>query len=110
VQLDTAPVRSTEFGTWAGTLYASSIVVDIGRVRMAQQDGGPPTTVAAGSAPGESGVSILSVRFDGGMHLLATPRCHCVCFQMSPGRVERRGASNGVWPVASFASSVQSGR
>ena len=71
-------------------------MVDIGRVRMAQQDGGPPTTLAAGSAPGESGVSILSVRFDGGMHLLATPRCHCICFQMSPGRVERRMAGRVV--------------
>jgi len=68
------------------------MMVDIGRVCMAQQDGGPPTTLAAGSAPGESGVSVLSVRFDGGMHLLATPRCHCICFQMSPGRVERRMA------------------
>ena len=37
---------------------------------MAQQDGGAPTTLAAGSAPGESGVSVLTVRFDGGMHLL----------------------------------------
>ena len=45
-------------------------MVEIGKVRMAQQDGGPPTTLAAGSAPGESGVSVLSVRFDGGMHLL----------------------------------------
>jgi len=71
-------------------------MVDIGRVRMAQQDGGPPTTLAAGSAPGESGVSVLSVRFDGGMHLLATPRCHCTCFQMSPGRVERRMAGRVV--------------
>ena len=49
----------------------ADMMVDIGRVRMAQQDGGPPTTLAAGSAPGESGVSVLSVRFDGGMHLLA---------------------------------------
>jgi AraC family transcriptional regulator len=67
-------------------------MLDIGTVCMAQQDGGAPTTLTTGSAPGESGVSILSVRFDGGMHLLATPRCHCICFQMSPGRVERRMA------------------
>ena len=46
-------------------------MMDIGALRMAQQDGGAPTTLAAGSAPGESGVSVLSVRFDGGMHLLA---------------------------------------
>jgi hypothetical protein len=36
----------------------ADIMVDIGRVRMAQQDGGAPTTLAAGSAPGESGVSV----------------------------------------------------
>ena len=49
----------------------ADIMMEIGTVRMAQQDGGAPTTVAAGNAPGESGVSVLSVRFDGGMHLLA---------------------------------------
>ena len=65
-------------------------MMDIGALRMAQQDGGAPTTLAAGSAPGESGVSILNFRFDGGMHLLATPRCHCICFEMSQVRVEKR--------------------
>src|SRR6516164_4658474 len=74
----------------------ADIMVEIGTVRMAQQDGGAPTTLTTGSAPGESGVSILSVRFDGGMHLLATLRCHCICFQMSPGRVERRMAGRVV--------------
>ena len=49
-------------------------MMDIGAVRMAQQDGGAPTTLAAGSAPGESGVSVLNFRIDGGMHLLATFR------------------------------------
>src|SRR6516164_9991750 len=34
-------------------------------------------------APGESGVSVLSVRFDGGMHLLATPRCSMRTLPMS---------------------------
>ena len=48
----------------------ADIKVEIGTVRMAQQDGGAPTSLAAGSAPGESCVSVLSVRFDGGMHLL----------------------------------------
>jgi len=67
-------------------------MMDVGALRMAQQDGGAPTTLAAGSAPGESGVSILNFRFDGGMHLLATPRCHCICFEMSQVRVEKRMA------------------
>ena len=66
--------------------------MDIGALRMAQQDGGAPTTLAAGSAPVESGGSILNFRFDGGMHLLATPRCHCICFEMSQVRVEKRMA------------------
>ena len=67
-------------------------MMDIGALRMAQQDGGAPTTLAAGSAPGDSGVSVLNFRFDGGMHLLATPRCHCICFEMSQVRVEKRMA------------------
>jgi AraC family transcriptional regulator len=74
------------------------IMVELGATRMAQQDGGAPTTLAAGRAPGESGVSVLNFRFDGGMHLLATARSHCICFQMSqaPGRVEKRMAGHVV--------------
>ena len=37
-------------------------MVEIGALRMAQQDGGAPTTLATGSAHGESGVSVLNVR------------------------------------------------
>ena len=65
-------------------------MMDNGALRMAQQDGGAPTTLAAGSAPGESGVSVFNFRFDGGMHLLAAPRSHCICFQMSQVRLEKR--------------------
>jgi AraC family transcriptional regulator len=68
-------------------------MMDIGAVHLAQQDGGAPTALAAGSAPGESGVSLLGLlRFDCGMHVVATPHCHCICFQMSPGLVEKRMA------------------
>jgi hypothetical protein len=74
----------------------ADIMVDIGGVRMALQDSGPPTTLATGSAPDESGVSVLSVRFDGSMHVQATARCHRICFQMPPGRVERRMAGRVV--------------
>src|SRR6516162_7441757 len=91
-----APNSERRAGPLRKRFMRADIMVEIGTVRMAQQDGGAPTTLAAGSAPGESGVSVLSVRFDGGMHLLATPRCHCVCFQMSPGRVERRMAGRVV--------------
>ena len=66
-------------------------MVEMGSAHLAQQDGNVPSTLAAGSAPGESGVSVLGLlRFDGGMHVLAQPRCHCVCFQLSPGRSEKR--------------------
>src|SRR6516162_2415587 len=68
----------------------------IGEVRAAQADGSPPTTLAAGSAPGESGVSVLRARFHGGMHFEATPQRHCVCFQMPELRVERRMAGRAV--------------
>jgi AraC family transcriptional regulator len=68
------------------------IFTEIGAVRMAQKDGGAPTVLAAGSAPGESGVSVLTVRFAGGMNLVATSHRHCICFQMSPGFVEKRRA------------------
>jgi AraC family transcriptional regulator len=68
----------------------------IGEVRAAQADGSPPTTLAAGSAPGESGVSVLRMRFHGGMHFGATPQRHCVCFQMPQLRIERRMAGRAV--------------
>jgi len=72
-------------------LVRGDTMLEIDTLRMEQHGGGAPTTLAAGRAPGESGVSVLSVRFDGGMHLLATgARCHCICFQMSQVRVAKR--------------------
>jgi AraC family transcriptional regulator len=50
---------------------------------LAQRDGRPPTILASGCAPGESGVSILHVRFCEGTHFSATPRQHLVWFQTS---------------------------
>lgn len=54
-----------------------------GELSLAQEDGGLPT-LAAGSARGESGVSILTMRFQGGAHFSATPRQHLIWFNMSP--------------------------
>ena len=68
----------------------------IGEVRAAQADGSLPTPLAAGSAPGESGVSVLRMRFHGGMHFAATPQRHCVCFQMPQLRIERRMAGRAL--------------
>jgi AraC family transcriptional regulator len=50
---------------------------------FAQGDGGLPTTLGAGSAPGESGVFVLNARFQGGMHFSAKPRRHHIFFQVS---------------------------
>jgi AraC family transcriptional regulator len=59
--------------------------MDIGELCLAQEDGDLPTTLAVGSAAGESGVCVLNVRFRGGFHLTATLRRHLICFQtMSP--------------------------
>ena len=50
---------------------------------FAQDDGGLPTTLGAGSAPGENGVFVLNARFQGGMHFSAKPRRHHIFFQVS---------------------------
>jgi AraC family transcriptional regulator len=66
------------------------IITSTGEFRLAQRDGGLPTTLAAGAAPGESGVSVLNVRFIGGLHLARTPRSHVVCFQLGRARFDCR--------------------
>jgi AraC family transcriptional regulator len=49
-----------------------------------QEDGGLPTTLSAGSAPGESGVSVFSAYFKDGLHIAAARRRrHHVCFQLT---------------------------
>ena len=63
---------------------------------MAQQDGGRRPLWRPAARRGESGVSVLSVRFDGGMHLLGTPRRHCIRFQMFQGHDKRRMAGRVV--------------
>ena len=51
-------------------------------VELLQGDGTPPTVVAAGRAPGESGVSILSLRFHGSAHVSGTTRQHLIFFHV----------------------------
>jgi AraC family transcriptional regulator len=72
-------------------------MLGISELYLAQEDGGLPTMLAAGSAPGESGVSVLSVRFHRGAHLSATLRRHLFCF-MSPVRIDCRIASRTLRP------------
>ena len=59
------------------------MIEEIAELRLAQEDGGLPTIFAAGGAPGESGVIVVTARFRGGMHINATPRRHHICFQIS---------------------------
>ena len=60
-------------------------------IRLAQPDGGFPTVVAAGSAPGESGLSVLRLQARGGAQFSTILQQHLVCF-MSPVRISCRMA------------------
>jgi AraC family transcriptional regulator len=65
-------------------LFRKDAIVSIDELYLAQEDGNSPTIVTAGSAPGESGVSVLGFRFDGGAHFSGTVQQHLLCFQTSP--------------------------
>jgi AraC family transcriptional regulator len=67
------------------------MMIGIGELNLAQGDGGLPTTLAAGSAAGESGVSVLSLRFHGGVHFSATTQQHLIWF-VSPVCIDCRMA------------------
>jgi hypothetical protein len=43
----------------------AEVLSEVGTVYATQGDGGPPTTLTAGSARGERGVSIFAVQFHG---------------------------------------------
>src|SRR5262245_62689489 len=62
-------------------MMSEKAMVLSGELRLAQKDDCLPTILAAGSAPGEGGVSVFSSRFAGGMHLEAAAREHLICFQ-----------------------------
>ena len=59
------------------------MVAGLTDLALAQEDGNSPTTLVAGSAPGESGVSVRFVRFQDGLHLSGTVRQHFICFQLA---------------------------
>jgi AraC family transcriptional regulator len=58
-------------------------VTSLAELALEQEDGDLPTTLAAGSAPGEGGLSIRFVRFHGGLHLSGTVQQHLICFQLA---------------------------
>jgi AraC family transcriptional regulator len=81
-------------------------MIGTGELYLAQKDGSLPTALAGGSAPGESGISVLSMRFEEGVHFSAIPSQHLICFQMSQLSIECRMAGRSLWhepPAGSLA-------
>jgi AraC family transcriptional regulator len=77
-------------------------IARVGKLHLAQKDGGLPTTLAAGAAPGESGVSVFRARFEGAVHFTSAARQHQICFQLSPTLfIERRLARRALWHESS---------
>ena len=72
---------------------AETLIPGIGEISLMQEDGALPTISVEGSAPGESGVSILSMQFEAGVHFRASPRQHLIWFQLSDVRIECRRAA-----------------
>jgi AraC family transcriptional regulator len=78
-------------------IHTSKQMIDSSELSLVQRDGGRPTVLASGSAPGESGVSILNVRFRDGAHFSGTPRQHLIWFQVSSqARIECRIAGRAL--------------
>jgi AraC family transcriptional regulator len=72
-------------------------VTKFGQISWVQKDGSPPVLRDAESPPGESGVRVLRIRFDGGAHFSATSQQHLIYFQMSPHlRLECRMAGRAL--------------
>ena len=67
------------------------MIADIGEVFSTQKDGAPPTILATGRAPGESGVSVVNLRYKGSAHFRAYLRHHLVAF-VSKSRIKCRMA------------------
>jgi AraC family transcriptional regulator len=65
------------------------MIADIGDVSSAQKDGSPPTILASGQGRGESGVSVVRLRFQGGAHFRASLRQHMISF-VSRSRIHCR--------------------
>jgi AraC family transcriptional regulator len=77
--------------------------METGEYYLTQEDGSFPTILAGGSARGESGVSVLSLRFLQGLHFRATTQQHLVWFQ-SPVQIECRMADRTLWHEAPAGS------
>ena len=72
------------------------MISDIGQIFSAQKDGSPPTILAGGCAPGESGVSVVSLRYKGSAHFSACLRQHLIAF-VSKTRIKCRLAGRALY-------------
>jgi AraC family transcriptional regulator len=68
------------------------MIPEPGNLHLSQADGTPPAALAVGSAPGESGVSVLVVRFRDGAHFSVTSQHHHLVCLVSQVRIECRMA------------------
>src|SRR6516165_1415809 len=75
------------------------MIADIGEVFSAQKDGSPPTILAGGRAPGESGVSVVSLRYKGGAHFSACLQQHLIAF-VSKTRIKCHLAGRALYHMA----------
>ena len=85
-------------------LSKKTTIIGTDEVCLVQQNGSLPIILAAGSAPGESGVSLLKTRFRDGVHFSATPRQHLIWFQLSNMRIECRRADRKLTQEVSVGS------
>jgi AraC family transcriptional regulator len=75
-------------------------MIESGEVQLAQKDGNQPTILAAGSAPGESGISVIHALFRESMHVSTTSRQHFVSFKMSPYTRVRARCAGRMFPLS----------
>jgi AraC family transcriptional regulator len=61
-------------------MSAIPMISEVGEIFSAQKDGAPPTILASGRAPGDSGVSVVSLRYKGSAYFSACLRQHLVAF------------------------------
>jgi AraC family transcriptional regulator len=80
-------------------MSAIPMISEVGEIFSAQKDGAPPTILAGGRAPGESGVTVVSLRYKGSAHFSAYLRQHLVAF-VSKTRIKCRLAGRALYHKA----------
>ena len=80
-------------------MSSSDMIADIGEVCSIQKDGSAPTILASGRVPGDSGVSVVSLRYKGSAHFRAHLRQHLVAF-VSKTRIKCRLAGRVLYHKA----------